>query len=107
MARGVVLNTPLELILLLQRGFTIALSGYNARYFWLYFSCQRKRRVGLLTLVMINLAIALESLAFVFSTLLGSDFSISAGVQVAAASLSLVVAATLTALVLRRRLKGY
>ena len=107
MARGVVLNSPVELILLLQRGFTIALSGYNARYFWLYFSCQRKRRVGLLTLVMINLAIALESLAFVFSTLLGSDFSISAGVQVAAASLSLAVAATLTALVLRRRLKGY
>ena len=61
MARGVVLNSPVELILLLQRGFTIALSGYNARYFWLYFSCQRKRRVGLLTLVMINLAIGLEA----------------------------------------------
>ena len=51
MARGVVLNSPVELILLLQRGFTIALSGYNAFYFWRYFSCQSKRRVGLLTLV--------------------------------------------------------
>ena len=107
MARGVALNSPIELILLLQRGFTIALSGYNALYFWQYFTRQQKRRVGLLTLVMINLAIGLESLAFVFSTLLGSDFRISAGVQVAAASLSLAVAAALTALVLRRRLKGY
>ena len=105
-ARGVVLNSPVELFLFFQRGFTIALSGYNALYFWRYFSCQRKRRVGLFTLVLINLAIGLESLAFVFSTLLDSDF-ISAGVQVAAASLSLAVAATLTALVLRRRLKGY
>ena len=107
MARGVVLNSPVELFLLLQRGFTIALSGYNAFYFWRYLSSQRKRRVGLLTLVLINLAIGLESLAFVFSTLLGSDFRISAGVQVAAASLSLAVAAILTALVMRRRLKGY
>ena len=107
MARGVVLNSPVELFLLLQRGFTIALSGYNAFYFWRYLSCQSKRRVGLLTLVLINLAIGLESLAFVFSTLLNSDFRVSAGVQVAAASLSLAVAAALTALVLRRRLKGY
>ena len=107
MARGVVLNSPVELLLLLQRGFTIALSGYNAFYFWRYFSCQSKRRVALLALVMINLAIGLESLAFVFSTLFGTDFRIAAGVQVAAASLSLAVAATLTALVLRRRLKGY
>ena len=107
MARGVLLNSPVELILFFQRGFTIALSGYNALYFWRYFSSQRKRRVGLLTLVLINLAIGLESLAFVFSTLLGSDFRVSAGAQVAAASLSLAVAATLTALVLRRRLKGY
>ena len=107
MARGVVLNSPVELFLLLQRGFTIALSAYNAFYFWRYLSSQRKRRVGLLTLVLINLAIGLESLAFVFSTLLDSHFRISAGVQVVAASLSLAVAATLTALVLRRRLKGY
>ena len=107
MARGVVLNSPVELFLLLQRGFTIALSGYNALYFWRCFSSQRKRRVGLLTLVLINLAIGLESLAFVFSTLLGSDFRVSAGMQIAAASLSLTVAAALTALVLRRRLKGY
>ena len=107
MARGVVLNSPVELFLLLQRGFTITLSGYNAFYFWRYFSCQRNRRVGLLTLVLINLAIGLESLAFVFSTLLDTDFRVSAGMQIAAASLSLTVAATLTALVLRRRLKGY
>ena len=106
-ARGVALNSPIELILLLQRGFTIALSGYNALYFWHYFSSQRKRRAGSFVLVLINLAIGLESLAFVFSTLLGSDFKVSAGVQVAAASLSLAVAAALTALVLRRRLKGY
>lgn len=106
-ARGVVLNSPVELFLFFQRGFTIALSGYNALYFWRYFSSQRKRRVGLLTLVLINLAIGLESMAFVFSTLLGSNFSISAAVQIAAASLSLAVAAILTALVLRRRLKGY
>ena len=107
MARGGSLNGTVELILLLQRGFTIALSGYNAFYFWFYFSRQRKRRAGALTLVMISLAIALESLAFVFSTLAGGDFRLSAGMQVAAASLSLAVAAALTALVLRRRLKGH
>ena len=108
MARGVVLNSPVELFLLLQRGFTIALSGYNAFYFWRYLSCQRKRRVGLLTLVLINLAIGLESLAFVFPTLLGHRFQYLGG---RADRRRIPIPGrgrrTLTALVIRRRLKGY
>ena len=36
MPRGAILTYPIDLMLLVQRGLTIALSGYNALYFATY-----------------------------------------------------------------------
>lgn len=105
MSRGAVLNHPLEMVLLVQRVLTVALSGYNAFYFATYRSRRGRRRLGAVVLIFINLAIGAESLAFGLSsrTLAGNGFTV--GSQLIAASLSLAVAMAIAALVLRQQVR--
>ncbi|MBI4201092.1 MAG: hypothetical protein HY531_02235 [Chloroflexi bacterium] len=105
MTRGATLTHPLEMALLVQRGLTVAISGHNAFYFARYRSRQGRRRLGAVVLALINLAIAGESVAFGLLpwALNGGDTGLTLGSQLVAASLSMVVALTIGALILRQR----
>lgn len=105
MTRGAILIHPsLELLLLVPRALTIVLSAHNALYFARYRSGQGKRRLGAVILVLINLAIGAESLAFgLLPWNVSRSTSLTLGTHLVAASLSLVVALAMAILILRQR----
>ena len=107
MTRGATLPQPLEMALLVQRGLTVVLSGYNAFYFATYRSRRGRRRLGAIVLTLINLAIGAESLAFGLLpiTLARNGTGFTVGSQFIAASLSLAVALIIAALILRQQIR--
>ena len=104
MPRGAVLNHPVDLMLLVQRSLTIALSGYNTFDFATYRTSKGGRRLGAVVLALINLAVGAESLAFLFLKSTGDYRSIlTVGGQVVAASLSLATVLVIAVLIMRQR----
>ena len=107
MSRGATLNHLLEMVLLVQRGLTVALSSYNAFYFATYPSRQGRGRLGAIVLTLINLAIGGESLAFGLLPMAVANrgVGITTGSQLIAASLSLAVVLVMAVLILRQRIR--
>jgi hypothetical protein len=96
----------LELILLMQRGVTILLSGCNACFFLAYAQRHVRRRLGARTLALFNVALGGESLTFgLVPRLLDAPALLTTVGQFIASSLSLAVALVIAALVLRHRLR--
>lgn len=97
----------IEFVLLLQRVCTVALSGYNARFFFAYARQHTRLRLGALVLALVNLALCGESLAFsVAPALWDAERRITAAAQALASVLSLAVSFILAALVFRHKLRG-
>src|SRR3990172_6356416 len=107
MTRGATLTHPLEMLLLLQRSLTVAISGYNAFYFATYRSRQGRRRLGAVVLMLINLAIGVESLAFGLLPRIIANGSngFAVGSQLIATTLSLLVVMIIAALILRQQVR--
>ena len=107
MPRGALLSHPMDLVLLLLRAVTVFVSGFNALYFYRYRSPRGGRRLGAMVLALINLAIAAESLAFgLLPAIAFGDLAwLTEGSQIVASSLSLFVALTIAALIIRQQIK--
>ena len=106
MPRGAILTHPIDLMLLVQRSLTIALSGYNALYFATYLTPKGGRRLGAVVLTLINIAVGAESLAFLLLRVAGKYSGVlNIGGQLAAASLSLAAVLVMAALIFRRRIR--
>lgn len=107
MSRGAVLSHPMDLVLLLQRAVTVFVSGFTALYFYHYRSPSGGRRLGAIVLTFINLTIAAESVAFgLLPAIAFGDLAwLTAGSQIVASSLSLFVALTIAALIIRQQLR--
>ncbi len=106
MPRGAILTHPIDLMLLVQRSLTIALSGYNVLYFAAYRTPRGGWRLGAVVLTLINLAVGAESLAFLLIRVAGNYGSIlTMGGQLVAASLSLAAVLVMAALILRQRIR--
>ncbi len=107
MNRGATLTVPFESMLLLQRSLTVAFSAYNAFYFATYPLRSGRHHLGAVVLAFINLAIAGESVAFGLlpRMLAQTAWDLTTPGQLVAASLSLAVSLTMTALILRQRAK--
>ncbi len=101
------MSHPMDLVLLMQRAVTVFVSGFNTLYFFRYRSPRGGRRFGAIVLTLINLTIAVESLAFgLLPAIALGDFAwLTAGSQIVASSLSLFVVLTIAALIIRQRLK--
>jgi len=95
------------MVLLVQRGLTVALSGHNAFYFATYRPRRGRRRLGAVVLALINLAIGGESLAFglLLRAVADGGTGLTVGSQLIAASLSLAVVLVMAALILRQRIR--
>ncbi|GEM_PF-3960992 len=104
MRRGVRLF-QLAGVLLFQQAVTIALSGYNACFFFTHARRNPRRRLGATVLGFVNVALAGESLAFgLLPHLLFARHAVVVG-QAIVTSLSLAVALVMAALALRHRLR--
>ncbi len=105
MNRGALVTDPMDAALLLQRSLTVALNIYNAFYFATYPLRYGQYRLGSMGLASINLAIAGESMAFGLLPRLLEDtaWDVTAPGQLVAASFSLAVSLTMTALILRQK----
>ena len=105
MPRGAILTHSIDLMLLVQRSLTIALSGYNAFYFATYRTPRGGRRLGAVVLTLINLAVGAESLAFLLLRVADNYGILTVGGQIAAASLSLATVLVMAALIARQRIR--
>ena len=105
MPRGAVLTHSIDLMLLVQRSLTIALSGYNAFYFATYRTPRRGRRLGAVVLTLINLAVGAESLAFLLLRVADNYGILTVSGQVTAATLSLATVLVMAALIMRQRIR--
>lgn len=97
----------MDLVLLMQRAVTVFVSGFNAFYFYRYRSPRGGRRFGAIVLTLINLAIAAESVAFGLlpAVAIGDIAWLTAGSRIVASSLSLFVALTIAALIIRQQIR--
>ncbi|MBI4338786.1 MAG: hypothetical protein HY680_02395 [Chloroflexi bacterium] len=99
------MSYPWESALLLERGLTVALAGYNACYFGGHLARRPRRRLGGCLLALINMALGGESLAFgLLPRLLPMGTALGTAGEAAASSLSLAVALAMAVLILRHRL---
>ena len=98
----------LEALAVLERGITAICSVFNALYFAGYRSGLRRRRVGALVLLVVNLAFLVQSLYFgllpYFTRLDLVTLIANPGLRLAAGLLPLVASFLITLLILRQLL---
>ena len=101
MRRGALVIDPPEATLLVQRGLTVAASGYNAFYFATYRLRNGRHRLGAVVLALINLALVGESVAFGLLPRMLADM----GRELTTAGQLLAVSLTMATLILRQKMK--